>query len=116
MANEPLREQLALLYELQAHDQKLLSILQKLQDIPRQIEQFEAGVAQYEKDIAAKAAALAETERAQRSKNVELETNAAQREKYRNEQRIVTSNEAYTALERQIEFLMRQMKQLKTLS
>ena len=31
--------------------------------------------------------------------------NAEQREKYKNEQRNVTSNEAYTALERQIEYL-----------
>ena len=34
--------------------------------------------------------------------------NAVQREKYQDEQRTATSNEAYTALERQIEFLDQQ--------
>ena len=105
MANEPLQEQLALLYQLQERDQELLSIHQKLQDIPNHIEQLEATVVQCEADFAAKSAELAETEKEQRSKNADLEMNAVHREKYREEQRIVTSNEAYTALERQIEFL-----------
>ena len=105
MANELLQEQLALLYQLQERDQELLSIHQKLQDIPKHIAQLEATVVQCEGDFAAKSAELAETEKEQRSKNAELEMNAVQREKYRDEQRIVTSNEAYTALERQIEFL-----------
>ena len=105
MANEPLQEQLSLLYQLQERDHELLSLHQKLQDIPRRIEELEAGVAQCEDDMTAKSAELAEAEKEQRSKNAELEMNAVQREKYRNEQRIVTSNEAYTALERQIEYL-----------
>lgn len=105
MANEPLQEQLALLYKLQERDQELLLIDQKLQDIPNHIEQLEATVVQCEGDFAAKSAELAETEKEQRSKNAELEMNAVQREKYQDEQRVVTSNEAYTALERQIEFL-----------
>jgi predicted nucleic acid-binding Zn-ribbon protein len=105
MSNEPLQEQLALLYHLQERDQELLSTQQKLQDIPNHIKQLEATVVQCEEDFAAKSAELAEAEKAQRSKNAELEMNAVQREKYRNEQRVVTSNEAYTALERQIEFL-----------
>ena len=108
MANEPLQQQLALLYQLQTRDQELLSVQQKLQDIPRQIEQLEAEVQRYEEDIAAKSAELAETEKEQRSKNAELEMNTVQREKYKDEQRTVTSNEAYTALERQIEFLDKQ--------
>ena len=108
MANEPLQQQLALLYQLQTRDQEILSIQQKLQAIPRQIEQLEAEVQRYEEDIAAKSAELAEAERVQRSKNAELEMNSVQREKYRDEQRTVTSNEAYTALERQIEFLDKQ--------
>ena len=105
MANEPLQEQLALLYQLQERDLELLSTQQKLQEIPRNIEQLEAGVVQYEEEWATKSTELAETEKEQRSKNAELEMNAVQREKYQNEQRVVTSNEAYTALERQIEFL-----------
>ena len=105
MANGPLQEQLALLYQLQKRDQELLSIDRKLQEIPRNIEQLEAGVVQYEEEWATKSAEFAETEKKQRSKNAELEMNAVQREKYQTEQRVVTSNEAYTALERQIEFL-----------
>lgn len=105
MANDPLQQQLALLYQLQERDQELLSIQQKLQDIPRCIKQLEADVVEHEEGMAAKSAELAETEREQRSKNAEIEMNAVQREKYRDEQRVVTSNEAYTALERQIEYL-----------
>lgn len=105
MANEPLQEQLVLLYQLQKRDLELLSIQQKLQDIPNHIEQLEATVVQCEEDFAAKSAELTETEREQRSKNAEIEMNAVQREKYRDEQRIVKTNEAYNALERQIEFL-----------
>ncbi|MCY3743090.1 MAG: hypothetical protein OXH00_18895 [Candidatus Poribacteria bacterium] len=105
MANESLRQQLALLYQLQERDSELLSIQQKLQTIPRQIEQLEAGVAKYEADIAAKSEELAEAEKAQRARTAEIEMNAVQREKYQTEQRTVTSNEAYTALDRQIEFL-----------
>ena len=105
MANEPLQEQLSLLYQLQERDLKLLSTHQKLQEIPRNIELLEAGVVQYEEDMTAKSAELAETEKEQRSKNAEIELNTVQREKYRDEQRIVKTNEAYDALERQIEFL-----------
>ena len=105
MANEALQQQLALLYQLQEHDLGLLSIHEKLQAIPHQIAQLAAEVTQYEEDIAAKSAAIAETEKDQRAKNAELEMNAVQREKYQTEQRTVTSNEAYSALERQIEFL-----------
>ena len=105
MANETLRQQIALLYQLQERDLELLSIQQKLQTLPRQIQELEAGVAKYEADIAAKSEELAETEKAQRAKNAEIEMNAVQREKYQTEQRTVTSNEAYTALERQIDFL-----------
>ena len=105
MANEALRQQLALLYQLQERDSELLSIQQKLQTIPRQIKQLEAGVAKYEADIAAKSEELAEAEKTQRAKNAEIEMNAVQREKYQDEQRTVTSNEAYTALEKQIEYL-----------
>ncbi len=105
MSNEPLRQQLALLYQLQKRDSELLSIHQKLQEIPRQIAQLEAGVTENEEQTAAKSAELAEVEKEQRAKNAELEMNAEQREKYKNEQRNVTSNEAYTALERQIEYL-----------
>ena len=105
MANESLRQQLALLYQLQESDTELLSIHQKLQDIPSHILQLEATVTKYEEDIAAKSAELAGVEKTQRSRNAEIKTNAVQREKYRTEQRDVTSNEAYTALERQIEFL-----------
>ena len=105
MSNESLRQQLALLYQLQERDSELLSIHQKLQEIPRQIAQLEAGVTKHEEDTAAKSAELADVETEQRSKNAELEMNAEQREKYKNEQRSVPSNDAYTALERQIEYL-----------
>lgn len=108
MLNESLQPQLALLYQLQERDLELLSIQETLQTIPRQIAQLAAGVTQYEEDIAAKSEELAEAERAQRSKHAEIEMNAVQREKYQTEQRVVTSNEAYTALERQIEFLDRE--------
>ena len=105
MANESLRQQLALLYQLQERDSELLTIQQKLRDIPKQLEQLQAVVAKHEVDLAAKSAELTEAEVAQRTKNAEIETNAVQREKYQNEQRTATSNEAYNALERQIEFL-----------
>lgn len=105
MVNESLRQQLALLYELQEHDRELLSFHQRLQTIPRHIEQLEATVTKYRKNITAKSDELAEVEKGQRSKNAELEMNEVQREKYRNEQREVTTNEAYIALENQIEFL-----------
>ena len=105
MANQSLRQQLALLYQLQERDLELLSIQQKLQTIPRKIEQLEAAVAKYEAEIAAKSAELAEAEKVQRAKNAEIEMNAVQREKYQTEQRTATSNEAYNALERQIDFL-----------
>lgn len=108
MANESLRQQLALLYQLQERDSKLLTIQQKLQDIPNQIELLQATVAKHEVDLAAKSAELAEADKTQRAKNAEIEMNAVQREKYQDEQRTVTSNEAYTALERQIEFLDQQ--------
>lgn len=108
MANASLRQQLALLYQLQKRDSELLTIQQKLQDIPNQIKQQQAEVAKHEVDLAAKAAELAEVEKTQRTKNAEIEMNAVQREKYQDEQRTVTSNEAYTALERQIEFLDQQ--------
>lgn len=108
MANDSLRQQLALLYQLQKRDSELLTIQQKLQDIPNQIKQQQAEVAKHEVDLAAKAAELAEVEKTQRTKNAEIEMNAVQREKYQDEQRTVTSNEAYTALERQIEFLDQQ--------
>ena len=108
MANESLRQQLALLYQLQKRDSELLTIQQKLQDIPNQIKQQQAEVAKHEVDLAAKSAELAEVEKTQRAKNAEIEMNAVQREKYQDEQRTVTSNEAYTALERQIEFLDQQ--------
>lgn len=107
-ADASLRQQLATLYQLQEHDSGLLSIRKQLQDIPRQIEQLEASVVKSSEDIAAVAAELSEAEKAQRSKNAALEMNAVQREKYQVEQREVTSNEAYSALERQIEFLDRQ--------
>ncbi|RKU13785.1 hypothetical protein C6501_09110 [Candidatus Poribacteria bacterium] len=105
MANESLRQQLALLYQLQEHDRELLSFHQRLQTIPRHIAQLEATVTKYREDITAKSDELAEVEKGQRSKNAELEMNEVQREKYRNEQREVTSNDAYTALQNQIEFL-----------
>ena len=105
MANESLRQQLALLYELQEHDRELLSFHQRLQVIPQHIEQLEANVTKYKDSLTTKSDQLTEVEKLQRAKNGELEMNAVQREKYRNEQREVTSNEAYTALENQIEFL-----------
>ena len=105
MTKESLRQQLALLYQLQEHDRELLSFHQRLQTIPRHIEQLEASVTKYREDITAKSDELAEVEKEQRSKNAELEMNEVQREKYRNEQREVTTNEAYTALQNQIEFL-----------
>ena len=79
MANESLRQQLALLYQLQKRDSELLTIQQKLQDIPNQIEQQQAEVAKHEVDLAAKAAELAEVEKTQRGKNAEIEMNAVQR-------------------------------------
>ena len=105
MSNETLKQQLALLYQLQQRDSELLSIHQTLQDIPRQIAELEARVTEHEEVMTAKSAELAEIEKEQRAKNAELEMNAVQREKYKNEQRTATSNEAYNALERQIEFL-----------
>ena len=105
MANAFSRQQLALLYQLQARDQELLAAHKQLQAIPRQKEQLQAGITKSKAALTAKTAELAEAEKAQRARNAELEMNAVQRDKYRAEQREVTSNEAYSALERQIEFL-----------
>ena len=105
MANTFSREQLVLLYQLQTRDQKLLAIYQKIQDIPRAIAQLESEVVKSEEDRAVKSEELAGVEREQRAKNAELEMNAVQREEYKEKQRGITSNEAYTALERQLEFL-----------
>ena len=105
MANESLQQQLALLYQLQEHDRELLSIHKQLQAIPRYIEKLEASVTKYKAEITAKSDELAEVEKSLRSKDADLEMNAVQREKYKDEQRVVTSNDAYTALENQIDFL-----------
>ncbi len=105
MANPSLRQQLALLYQLQERDRELLSIHKRLQEIPPYIQELETAAAKYKKDIAVTSAELAESEKVQRSKNAEIEMNAQQREKYRTEQREVKSNEAYRALENQIDFL-----------
>lgn len=107
MANAFSRQQLALLYQLQERDLALLAAHKQLQALPRHIEQLQAGITKFRADRTAKSAELAEAEKAQRARNAELEMNAVQREKYKAEQREVTSNEAYSALERQIEFLDR---------
>jgi len=107
MANAFSRQQLALLYQLQERDLALLAAHQQLQALPRHIEQLQAGIPKVRADRTAKSAELAEAEKAQRARNAELEMNAVQREKYKAEQREVTSNEAYSALDRQIEFLDR---------
>ncbi|MXZ01354.1 hypothetical protein F4Y93_12190, partial [Candidatus Poribacteria bacterium] len=62
MSNESLRQQLSRLYKLQERDSELLSIHQKLQDIPRQIAQLEARVTESEEETAAKLAEIAEDE------------------------------------------------------
>lgn len=105
MANGSLRQQLALLYKLQEHDRELLSMHQRLKTIPRQLEQLEDTVTKFKTDMTEKSDELAEVEKSLRSKNTELEMNDTQREKYKNEQRTVTTNEQYTALENQIDFL-----------
>lgn len=105
MSNESLRQQLANLYKLQEHDRELLSYHQRLTEIPRHIEKLEQSVTKFKTDISTKSDELDEIEKNLRSMNVELETNEEQREKFRNEQREVTSNDAYAALENQIEFL-----------
>lgn len=105
MANESLQQQLAVLYQLQEHDRELLSCDKRLKEIPRHIELLEAYVTKFKSEINAKSDELTDVNKNLQSKNAELETNEVQREKYKNEQRVVTSNEAYTALENQIEFL-----------
>lgn len=105
MANGSLRQQLAWLYELQQHDRELLSYHKQLQTIPRQIAQLEASVTKYKAAIDAKNEELGEIEKNIRSLNATLEMNEVQREKYKGEQRVVSSNDAYNALENQIEFL-----------
>ncbi len=105
MSNETLRQQLALLYKLQEHDRELLSIHRRFQAIPRHIKQLEANVTQHNDNLNAKSDELSEVEKSLRSKNADLEMNEVQREKYKTEQREVTTNDAYSALEKQIEFL-----------
>ncbi len=108
MTNEYFRQQLALLYELQEHDRELLSFHKQLQAIPKQIAQLEADVTKYKTEITAKTEELSEIEKNLRSLNAKLEMNEVQKEKYRNEQRTVTTNREYAALENQIEFLNEQ--------
>lgn len=105
MANESLRQQLSLLYQLQEHDRELLSIHERFNSIPQHIKQLEENVTKFKTDITTKSDELAEVEKSLRSKNAHLEMNEEQRQKYRNEQLEVTSNDAYNALENQIEFL-----------
>ena len=105
MANGSLRQQLSLLHQLQEHDRELLSLHQRFQTIPRRIKQLEVSVTKFKTDITAKSDELAEVEKSLRSKNAELEMNEVQREKYKTEQRTVTTNEQYIALENQIDFL-----------
>ncbi len=105
MANGSLRQQLSLLYQLQEHDRELLSLHQRFQTIPRHIKQLEDSVTKFKTDITAKSDELAEVEKSLRSKNAELEMNEVQREKYKTEQRTVTTNDQYTALENQIDYL-----------
>jgi len=105
MSNETLRQQLALLYKLQEHDRELLSIHRRFQAIPRHIKQLEANVTQQNDNLTLKLDELSEVEKSLRSKNADLEMNEVQREKYKTEQREVTTNDAYSALEKQIEFL-----------
>ena len=69
MANESLRQQLALLYELQEHDRELLSFHQRLQVIPQHIEQLEANVTKYKDSLTTKSDQLTEVEKLQRAKN-----------------------------------------------
>lgn len=108
MANGSLQQQLAWLYKLQIHDRELLSFHKQLQTIPQQIAQLEASVTKNKEEITTKTDEIGEIEKNLRSLNATLEMNEVQREKYRNEQRIVTTNDAYTALENQIDFLDKQ--------
>lgn len=105
MANGSLRQQLVELYKLQEHDRELLSLHQRSQTIPRQLKQLEDSVTKFKTEMNKVSDELAEVEKSLRSKNAELEINDVQREKYKTEQRTVTTNEQYTALENQIEFL-----------
>ncbi len=105
MAIGSLRQQLAVLYQLQEHDRELLSMHQRFQGIPQQIKQLEDSVTKFKTEMNAKSDELAEVDKSLRSKNAELEMNEVQREKYKTEQRAVTTNEQYTALDNQIEFL-----------
>ena len=105
MAIGSLRQQLAVLYQLQEHDRELLSIHQRFQAIPRQLKQLEDSVTKFKTVTTAKSDELTEVEKSLRSKNGELEMHDVQREKYKTEQRAVTTNEQYTALDNQIAFL-----------
>lgn len=105
MAIGSLRQQLAVLYQLQEHDRELLSIHQRFQAIPQHLKQLEDSVTRFKTEMTAKSDVLADVEKSLRSKNTELEMNDVQREKYKTEQRAVTTNEQYTALDNQIEFL-----------
>ena len=105
MANKDLQPQLAWLYKLQEHDRELLSFHKQLQTIPKQIAQLEAGVTKYKVEITTKTEELGEIEKNLRSLNAKLKMNEEQKEKYRNEQRTITTNKEYAALENQIEFL-----------
>ncbi len=105
MANGSLRQQLAVLYQLQEHDRELLSVHQQFQTIPHQLKHLEDSVTKFKTEKNEKSDELAEVDKSLRSKHAELEMNDVQREKYKTEQRTVTTNEQYTALENQIEFL-----------
>lgn len=105
MAIGSLRQQLAVLYQLQEHDRELLSMHQRSQVIPQEIKQLEESVTKFKTEMTARSDELAEVEKSLRSKNADLEMNDVQREKYKSEQRTVTTNEQYTALDNQIEFL-----------
>ena len=105
MANGSLQKQLAELYQLQEHDRELLSMHQQFQTIPRQLKQLEDSVTKFKTEMNEISDQLSEVEKSLRSKNAELEMNDVQREKYKTEQLTVTTNDQYTALENQIDFL-----------
>ena len=105
MPNLDLQEQLKLLYEFQQIDAEILTLTSKLKSIPLKIKKADAALQSHQQKLQEKQTQLADTEKVQRSKTVELAMEGEQRSKYQAQLREVKSNEEYQALDNQISFV-----------
>ena len=105
MPDLDLKEQLALLYELQQFDLKTLLLHEQRQSVPLKITKLEESFQIHQQTLESKKETLAQAEKDLRSKNAELEGQQEQRQKYQTQLRKVETNKEYQALDKEIGFL-----------